>query len=59
MAFFDKTHSIDYEPENLDKDWVTARCGEGVHITSYSPQPQCRDCQRALMREQLEKARGL
>lgn len=50
------THFIDFSPQHLGVDYVTAACGRYIAITSFSGSPTCPDprCQVAARKHLLQ-----
>lgn len=53
------THDILYTPQNIGREWVTALCGERIHVSEfYGWHPlTCKLCKVARLRERLRIAR--
>lgn len=50
------THFADYSPQNLHTDFLTAACGEVIHVRESTLHPTCKRCQAAAKRQQITLA---
>lgn len=53
------THDVDYSPQNIGREIVTAMCGRRIHITEFCGLQRltCNGCKAARLREQLKDKR--
>lgn len=51
------THDVSYEPHNMGRDWVTARCGAVILVRFFSTTPTCEACMAYKSGSQMNKDR--